>query len=166
MTKWEPTRSRRARNNAPPPSFTTRGTTSESLLLQDTCLKTLEIRLLFGETHTESFLMVRDGRAAAFVMDDILLTSLIANQKDPNAYEIVGSALRVEPYAIMLRKGDAALKKIADETFTELMATGEAARLYDRWFMNPVLPRDINLRLSMSEELKAAFMNPRDKGVE
>jgi glutamate/aspartate transport system substrate-binding protein len=122
--------------------------------------------MLRGRTHAESFLMVRDGRAAAFVMDDTLLTGLIANVKDPNAYEIVGPVLRTEPYAIMLRKGDAMLKAIADDTLTNLMRSGEAARLYDRWFMAPIPPRDINLRLPMSDALKAAFAQPTDKGVE
>jgi glutamate/aspartate transport system substrate-binding protein len=144
---------------------TTQGTTSEALLEQDARLASGGIRLLYGKTHAQSFLMIRDGRAAAFVMDDILLTSLIANAKDPNAYEIVGPVLRVEPYAIMLRKGDA-LKKIADDTLTNLMRSGEAARLYDRWFMNPIPPRDINLRLPMSDALKEAFAQPTDEGVE
>jgi glutamate/aspartate transport system substrate-binding protein len=66
----------------------------------------------------------------------------------------------------MLRKGDAMLKAIADDTLTKLMRSGEAARLYDRWFMAPIPPRDINLRLPMSDALRAAFAQPTDQGVE
>lgn len=145
---------------------TTRGTTSQSLLERDTRLAAMNVRILYGKTHVESFLMVKSGRAAAFVMDDIFLISLIANSRDPNAYEIVGPALRAEPYGIMLRKGDTRLKRIADDTLRGLMASGEAERLYQRWFMRPIPPRDTTLRLPMSEALKQVFAHPTDKGIE
>jgi glutamate/aspartate transport system substrate-binding protein len=46
----------------------------------------------------EAFLMVETGRAAAFVMDDILLYSLVAGSKSPQDYTISVDALSVEPY--------------------------------------------------------------------
>ena len=50
--------------------------------------------------------MVETGRAAAFVMDDILLYSLVAASKSPKDYVISADALSVEPYGIMLRRDD------------------------------------------------------------
>jgi glutamate/aspartate transport system substrate-binding protein len=145
---------------------TTTGTTSVQWLEQEQALKNQHVKILYGRSHNESFLMVRSGRVSAFVADDVLLAGLIAHAKDPNAYEIVGSALHTEPYAIMMRKGDAPLKKIVDQTLSTLMKSGEAEKLYNRWFMSPIPPRDINLNLPMSDTLKAAFAHPTDKGSE
>jgi glutamate/aspartate transport system substrate-binding protein len=145
---------------------TTTGTSSVQWLEQEQALKNQHVKILYGRSLNESFLMVRSGRAAALVLDDVLLAGLIAHAKDPNAYEIVGSALHAKPYAIVMRKGDAPLKKIVDQTLSTLMKSGEAGKLYNRWFMSPIPPRDINLNLPMSDALKSAFAHPTDKGSE
>jgi glutamate/aspartate transport system substrate-binding protein len=110
--------------------------------------------------------MAKSGHTAAFVMDEVLLLSLIAHSKDPKAYEIFGSSLRTEPYAIMMRKGDTMLKTLVNETLVRLIRSGEAEKIYARWFLNPIPPYDINLNLPMSLALKEAFTRPTDKGVE
>ncbi|WP_332673465.1 transporter substrate-binding domain-containing protein [Aromatoleum sp.] len=148
------------------PVVTTTGTTSDQLIKQNEKGKTIDVRNIYGKDHADSFLMVESGRAAAFVMDDILLAGLIASSKNPSAFEIVGPSLRDEPYGAMIRKDDAAFKAIIDKTLIGLMKSGEAEKLYNKWFMNPIPPRNVNLNFPMSPALKAAFENPTDKGVE
>lgn len=109
--------------------------------------------------------MVETGRAAAFVMDDVLLAGLIANSKSPKDYAIVGPALSVEPYGIMIRKDDPQFKAAVDGTLTKLMKSGEINKLYSKWFTSPIPPRNINLNLPMSPQLKEAVKNPTDKGI-
>lgn len=148
------------------PVVTTTGTTSDQLIKQNEKGKTIDVKNIYGKDHADSFLMVASGRAAAFVMDDILLAGLIANSKDPSQFEIVGPSLRDEPYAAMIRKGDTQFKALVDKTLTGLMKSGEAAKLYEKWFLQPIPPRNVNLNFPMSPQLKAAFANPTDKGVE
>jgi len=144
---------------------TTTGTTSDRLIREHEKGKNIDIKNLYGKDHAESFLMVETDRAAAFVMDDILLAGLVANSKNPKDFVIVGETLRVEPYGVMLRKDDPQFKKVVDDTLIGLMKSGEAEKLYNKWFMSPIPPKGINLNLPMSEQLREAFKHPNDKGV-
>ncbi len=148
------------------PVVTTTGTTSDQLIKQNEKGRSIDLRNLYGKDHADSFLMVESGRAVAFVMDDILIAGLIASSKSPDAYAIVGPSLRDEPYGVMMRKGDHELKGAVDKTLTDLMRSGEAEKLYDRWFMSPIPPRGVNLNFPISPALRAAFTTPTDKGVE
>lgn len=144
---------------------TTTGTTSDRYIKEYMQSKNMSVKSVYGKDHAESFLMVDSDRADAFVMDDVLLAGLRANAKNPKAYIIVGEAISVEPYGIMMRKGDDQLKKLADATLTRLMKSGEATKLYNQWFTQPIPPKGVNLQLPMSKELKAAFAQPTDKGI-
>jgi len=97
--------------------------------------------------------MVQTGRAVAFGMDDILLYGLRASAQNPAELAVVGDAIQVEPYAIMLRLDDPAFKKLVDGTLAGLMKSGEFAKLYTKWFQSPIPPKGINLNAPMSPEL-------------
>jgi glutamate/aspartate transport system substrate-binding protein len=126
----------------------------------------LEFKELFGKDHADSFLLVEGGRADAFVMDGSLLAGLIARSKNPKDFAIVGEVLSVEPIAIMIRKDDPAFKKLGDETVAALVKSGEMAKLYDKWFMQPIPPKNAKVGLPASEATKAAWANLSDKPAE
>jgi len=147
------------------PVVTTTGTTSDQLIKASEKGKHIDVKNIYGKDHADSFLMVESGRASAFVMDDVLLAGLIANAKNPKEFAIVGDAFRIEPYGIMVRKDDPQFKALVDKTLTGLMKSGEINKIYDKWFMNPIPPKGINMNLPMSKELKDAIANPNDKGV-
>jgi ABC-type amino acid transport substrate-binding protein len=140
----------------------TTGTTNAQVIRKYSADKNLDMQLVLGKDHDDSLLMVENDRAVAFAMDDILLFGLKANSKDPNALEVVGDSLQVEPYACMLRKDDPEFKKLVDGTITRLMKSGEFARMYTKWFMSPIPPKGVNLNLPMSEQLKANLKTPSD----
>lgn len=148
------------------PVVTTTGTTSDALIKQNERGDNINVKNLYGKDHADSFLMVASGRASAFVMDDILLAGLIANSKNPADFAIVGPSLRDEPYGVMMRKDDAPFKAVVDKTLAGMMKSGEMTKLYEKWFMNPIPPRGVNLNFPMSPALKAAIEHPTDKGVE
>src|SRR5262252_2876454 len=77
----------------------TSGTTNIKQITEIGAQKGLNLNILAAKDHAEAFLMVETGRAAAFVMDDILLYSLVAAAKAPQDYVISADALSVEPYA-------------------------------------------------------------------
>ncbi len=93
----------------------TTGTTNMLVMRQVDRDQNLDIDLLSARDHNESALLVTSGRADAFAMDDILLYGLKANAVNPGDLQVVGEALQVEPYAIMIRKDDPAFKKLVDE---------------------------------------------------
>jgi glutamate/aspartate transport system substrate-binding protein len=144
---------------------TTTGTTSDRLIREHEKGKSVDVKNVYGKDHAESFLMVETDRAAGFVMDDILLAGLVANAKNPKDFVIVGETLRVEPYGVMMRKDDPQFKKVVDDTLSALMKSGEAEKLYNKWFMSPIPPKGINLNLPLGTQLREAFKSPNDNGV-
>jgi glutamate/aspartate transport system substrate-binding protein len=142
----------------------TSGTTNVKQITEINGQKNLGMNILQAKDHAEAFLMVETDRAAAFVMDDILLASLAANSKSPKDYVISEQALSVEPYGIMLPRGDAAFKKVVDAEMTRIYKSGEINAIYDKWFTKPIPPKGVNLNLPMSEPFKKVVANPTSSG--
>ncbi|NMM21884.1 MAG: amino acid ABC transporter substrate-binding protein [Rhodoferax sp.] len=145
---------------------TTTGTTSVQTLRKNERATGIEFKELFGKDHADSFLLLESGRADAFVMDGSILAGNIANAKNPADFKIVGEVLSVEPIAIMMRKGDPAFKKLADDTIRELAKSGEIAKIYDKWFIQPIPPKNTKVGLPASESIKAIWATPNDKPME
>jgi glutamate/aspartate transport system substrate-binding protein len=144
--------------------ISTAGTTSMRNLVALNAAHGLQMRILAGRDHAESFRLVDTDRAVAFAMDDVLLYSLAAMTKRPAAYHISTEALSIEPYGIVVRKSDPEFKRLGDEVITGLFASGEIGRIYQRWFQSPIPPRQINLKLPMSAPLMKAIVQPTDSG--
>jgi ABC-type amino acid transport substrate-binding protein len=132
----------------------TTGTTNFRVIRNLNEEKKLGIDLLGAKDHAESALLVQTGRAVAFAMDDILLYGLKASAVNPAELAVVGEAIQVEPYAIMLRREDPAFKKLVDDTIAGLVKSGDFDKLYKKWFQSPIPPKGINLNAPMSKELQ------------
>jgi len=142
----------------------TSGTTNIKQITEIGSQRNLDLNIIAAKDHAEAFLMVETDRAAAFVMDDILLYSLVATSKSPGDYAISADALSVEPYGIMLRRDDPAFKKVVD---TEMIATyksGAINSIYEKWFLKPIPPKGINLDVPMSASFKKVVADPTDTG--
>jgi glutamate/aspartate transport system substrate-binding protein len=142
----------------------TSGTTNIKQATEFNVEKTLGMNIIAAKDHAESFLTVETGRAVAFFMDDILLYSLVANSRNPSEWAISNDALSVEPYGIMMRKDDAAFKKVVNGAINGLYKSGEINKIYSKWFLNPVPPKGINLNVPMSASFKKVVANPTDSG--
>jgi glutamate/aspartate transport system substrate-binding protein len=142
----------------------TAGTTNIKQITALNNEKNLGMNIVSANGHPEAFQMVESGRAAAFVMDDILLYGLVANSKNPKQFTISQEALSVEPYGIMLRKGDTEFKKVVDDAMIKIYKSGEGAKIYAKWFQKPIPPRNINLNVPMSPQLKKVMAHPTDSG--
>jgi len=140
-------------------------TSGTSNLKQITSLNTernLGLNILAAKDHAEAFLMVETGRAAAFVMDDILLSSLAANSKAPGDYQVSTEALSVEPYGLILPRGDKDFKKVVDDALTVVYKGDDIKKIYGKWFQAPIPPKGINLNVPMSPQLQAVMAKPTD----
>ena len=145
---------------------TTTGTTSVQLLRKNKRAQGIDFKELNGKDHSDSFLLLESGRADAFVMDGQILAGLISKAKNPGDFAIVGEPLSVEPIPIMYRKDDPAFKKLVDDSVRAMAKSGEVAKLYDKWFMQPIPPGNTRVNLPASEATKAAWANPTDKPLE
>jgi glutamate/aspartate transport system substrate-binding protein len=147
------------------PIATTSGTTSVQLIKQHEKGANINFKEIYGKDHAESFLLVANDRAKAFVMDDILIAGLIANSDKPNDYVFLPEVLRTEPYGIMIRKDDPEFKAAVDDVLNGLMKSGEINKMYAKWFNSSIPPKNINLNFPMSPELKEAIAKPNSVGV-
>ena len=145
---------------------TTTGTTSVQTLRKNKRAEGLDFKEVTGKDHADSFLLLEAGRADAFVMDGSILAANIARAKNPKDFAIVGETLSVEPIACMLPKGDAKLKKAIDDSIVRQIKDGSLAKLYDKWFMQPIPPNNVTLNMPASDSTKAAWANPNDKPME
>ena len=145
---------------------TTTGTTSVQTLRKNERATGVDFKEVFGKDHSDSFLLLESGRADAFVMDGAILAGNIATSKNPADFKIVGEVLSVEPIAIMIRKDDPAFKKLGDDTVKEMMKSGEIAKLWDKWFQQPIPPKNTKVGYPASDSTKAAWNAPNDKPME
>ena len=141
---------------------TTAGTTSERYIRQYNDDKKMNTNIISAKDHGEGFLMLENGRADAFMMDDVLLAGEKAKAKNPDDWVIVGRPQSFEIYGCMMRKDDPEFKAVVDEALANVLKSGEINAIYDKWFMNPIPPKNVNLKFEMSDNLKALIANPHD----
>lgn len=135
------------------------GTTSEKLFkqLRDRELQTTEMQTF--ASNSDALKALLDGKVVAFPQDDVLLSGLISTLPERERYTLTGDFLSIEPYAIMVRKDDNALRGFIDKTLVELYSSGEIERIYDKWFNTP------SLKVPMSRLTREAFSRPaKDSG--
>ena len=142
------------------------GTTSERLLRKLNEEKKLNIKITSAKDHGESFLILESGRAAAFMLDDVLLYGELAKARRRDDWIVTGTPQSREAYGCSMREGDAKFKALVDRTVARIETSGEAEKIYAKWFLNPIPPRNLNLNFPLSEEMKALFKSPNDKALE
>ena len=142
---------------------TTAGTTSERRLRKMDADKKMNMRIISAKDHGESFLTLETGRALAFMLDDVLLYGELAKAKRPGDWLVTGTPQSREAYGCMLRKDDAAFKKLVDAAIARVQTSGAAEELYRKWFLSPIPPKGLNLNFPMSAEVRALFKHPNDQ---
>ncbi len=145
---------------------TTTGTTSVQTLRKHERANGVNFEEVYGKDHADSFLLLETGRADAFVMDGSILAGNIAKAKNPADFKVVGDVLSVEPIAIMFRKDDAAFKKAVDDSVKAMMKSGDIAKLWAKWFEQPIPPANTKVGMPANDNTKAAWANPNDKPME
>lgn len=145
---------------------TTAGTTSERLLRKMNEEKQMKMNVISAKDHGEAFLTLETGRAVAFMMDDALLFGEMAKAKKPGDWTVVGTPQSFEAYGCMMRKDDPAFKKVVDAALAKTMTSGEAEKIYQKWFQQPIPPKGLNLGFPLSDAMKALYKAPNDKAFD
>lgn len=144
----------------------TAGTTSEVHLNLLNDKDKMGVRIISAKDHSGAFRSLESGRAAAFFIDDALLAGERAKAKNPADWDIVGTPQSREAYGCMLRKGDTEFKKLMDETIAAAQTSGDAEKSYNKWFTQPIPPKNLNLNFPLSDDMKALFAAPNDKALD
>ncbi|SFP77210.1 L-glutamate-binding protein /L-aspartate-binding protein [Bradyrhizobium sp. Ghvi] len=123
----------------------------------------LNLTIVQAKDHAESLLLLTTGRAAAWVEADILLAGMKADYSKPDELTFLKANYgTIYYYALMFSKDDSDFKKMVDDVLSKLMASGEFTKIYDKWFMAAIPPKNINLNFPMTEALKERVGHPSD----
>lgn len=112
----------------------------------------------------ETFLMVESGRAAGSAQDSGLAYASVASARTSGDFVISKKGLEPAPYGIVQPKDDPAFKKVVDEAVVGMIKSGKVAALYQKYFLSPIPPKQINLNYPMSDILKRVLASPTDSG--
>ena len=141
----------------------TAGTTSERSLLLHSESTGTRFDIVTVKDHGDGFNRVQEGRAEAFLMDEAMLYGLRVKADRPDDWRVVGQPMAAEVYACMLHKDDPRFKALVDRSLTELMQSGEALKIYRRWFQSPIPPKGLNLNWPAPEALLELYRSPNDR---
>lgn len=139
----------------------TAGTSARDVLARHKLTKDLKFTVVEGADFVESFRHLNNGKADAWALENVLLVGMRASDRNPRAWEIVGEQLSVEPYALMFKKGDADFQRAVNKELERIFQSGEYQKMYERWFMNPIPPRNVNLKLEPGALLRAQMRRPK-----
>ena len=140
----------------------TTGTNTIKRVRELSTARNLNLNIIAGKDHADSMLLMTSGRAEAFFEDDILLVGMVAASADPNAYALSTEGYSVDPYALMFAKDNPEFKKLVDATLVSLFRSGEVNKIYDKWFVQPIPPKNVALNFPMGPALKKAIASPTD----
>jgi len=93
------------------------------------------VEVVTFETTQQAFQALQQGKGAGYVNDEATLVNDMAKlgpaRKD---YRILPTNLSTEPLALGIRKNEPALKKVVDDTLAELEKSGEADKIFMKWY--------------------------------
>ncbi|WP_414695545.1 transporter substrate-binding domain-containing protein [Paraburkholderia sp.] len=145
---------------------TTAGTSDERLLRRLNTEKHLNMRITSARDHPEAFAALKEDRAVAFVMDEPIVYGFKSTDAHPEDFVVTGTPLGYEVYACMFRKGDEPFRTLVNGVIARGQTAGDAERLYNQWFTQPIPPQGINLNFPLSEQNRALFAHPNDRALD
>jgi glutamate/aspartate transport system substrate-binding protein len=119
------------------------GTTNEKAIVEQLKAQKIDATVVSVKDGSEAIAAIEGGKADAFASDKLLLVG--ANLKDPQAYTMLPDDLSVEPYAIVVPRGDWALRLAVNTGLAQIFRTGTVVAIFNGWFgqvglqMSPVL---------------------------
>ena len=131
------------------------GTTNEKAAQVEIDTKKIRIKgeIVKVKDHSQAMLNLEQGRADAYVSDDVVLYGLRSASKNPDEWEIVGPYFSYDPYGMMIARNNDDWRLLGNKTITRLIQSGEMAAIYKKWFE----PGPTKINYPMSDRLKENF---------
>ena len=128
------------------------GTTNEKAAQAEIDTKKIKIKgeIVKVKDHSQAMLNLEQGRADAYVSDDVVLYGLKSAAKNPDEWEVVGPYFSYDPYGMMIPRNNDDFRLLGNRTITLLIRNGELDAIYKKWFE----PGPTNINYPMSDRLK------------
>jgi glutamate/aspartate transport system substrate-binding protein len=110
------------------------GTSNERALAAALKSKVVTATIVPVSSRDDGLAQLEAGTIDAFASDRVLLAGLAGKAKDPKALSLMGDPLSYEPYAIVLPRGDWAMRQAVDSALAQIYRSSALPELYNRWF--------------------------------
>lgn len=129
------------------------GTTNERSVSRISEENSLDLNVISVKDLSQGWLALETGRADAFAGDSVMLFGLRSRSKSPDDFKVVGRFLSFDPYGIMVPRNDSTFRLIGNKVLADMMRSGEAQEVYNKWFA----PGPTNINMPLSDTLSTAF---------
>ena len=126
---------------------TAKGSTSEQNAKKSLPTATI----LSFDDYPQAFLALQQGKVAAVTTDESILANILSKAPDKRKYEIPSIRISDEPYGLGVRKGDKKLLDFVNATILEMEKSGEAAKIFNKWF-GPKSPTPLKRDFKITSE--------------
>ena len=110
------------------------GSSNERALNEALKAKVVNAVVVPVPNREEGLAQLEGGSIDALASDRVLLVGLVAKSKDAKALALLGDPLSFEPYAIVLPRGDWAMRQAVDAALSQIYRSPALPELYSRWF--------------------------------
>jgi glutamate/aspartate transport system substrate-binding protein len=110
------------------------GTSNEAALNEALKAKLMSATVVPVKSRDEGLAQLEAGSIDAFASDRVLLIGLAAAAKEPGSLALMADALSFEPYAIVLPRGDWAMRLAVNSALAQIYKSNALPELYQRWF--------------------------------
>ena len=110
------------------------GTTTEQVLREALSRSAANVTLVPVREHAEGLATVEANRADAYASDRVILIGLAATSRDPRRFVLSDRYFSYEPYALMLRRGDADFRLAVNRVLARIYRSPQIRDIYMRWF--------------------------------
>jgi polar amino acid transport system substrate-binding protein len=90
--------------------------------------------VLSFDDYPQALLALEQGKVQAVTTDESILIGILDKAPDKSKFEITNIRISDEPYGLGMRKGDKNFVDFVNKTLLEMEKSGEAARIFNKWF--------------------------------
>jgi len=109
------------------------GTTTLAALESGLAKRFIKAEVVKTKTVAEGFDLLKEGKVDGLASDRTALVGTFLRGGGAEGLGVIGEDLSYEPYAIVLKKGDADMRLMVDRTLAQIYRTGEIESVYTRW---------------------------------
>jgi glutamate/aspartate transport system substrate-binding protein len=120
------------------------GTTTEKALREALGRRLINAEVVLVKTRDEGLALLNQSQVDGLASDRITLIGVVARSAGGGVFKLLDEDFSIEPYALMLPRGDYDFRLGVNRVLARLYRTGEIRPIYDRW-LGPLGPPSLLL---------------------
>jgi glutamate/aspartate transport system substrate-binding protein len=123
------------------------GTTTEKVLRDALAQRSISAEVVPVKTRDEGLTLLNDSKVEGLASDRTTLIGVVTRSPTGGIFKLLDEDFSIEPYALVLRRGDHDMRLAVNRVLARLYRSGEIRPIYDRW-LGPLGPPSLLLSAS------------------